>query len=359
MGRGPGVRAVGKQSLQIDFRWKGVRYRERLRLEPTKANLRYAANLKARIEHDIAKGTFDLQAYFPHRGSGGELVSDGRGKSLRCYLQRFIEDRSERIQPETAREYRDAVEILTRQFGDKPLESLTVAEVEDWLASLKLSTSRQNNLLIPLRGAIKRAIRRGEISKNPIAGLEIHHAGGKVEIDPFSREEVEALSRVYCGPMWKFWAWTGMRSGELAGLEWGDVDGCRRSASIRRAMRLGREKSTKTEAGTRVVRLLRPARESLGEPREGRVWANPATGNGFTHDKQLRVAFQKACKEAGVRYRYPYQLRHTFASWAMAAGEPVMWIAAQMGHKDPTMVLKTYARFAPELYPDAGGRMEK
>jgi len=35
---------------------------------------------------------------------------------------------------------------------------------------------------------------------------------------------------------------------------------------------------------------------------------------------------------AGVCYRYPYQMRHTYAPMMLQAGESVMWVAQQMGH---------------------------
>ena len=54
MGRGPGVRATSASSIQIDFRYKGKRCRERISLPPTPANLKYAKRLKAAIEHEIA-----------------------------------------------------------------------------------------------------------------------------------------------------------------------------------------------------------------------------------------------------------------------------------------------------------------
>lgn len=58
-----------------------------------------------------------------------------------------------------------------------------------------------------------------------------------------------------------------------------------------------------------------------------------------------------------MRYRYPYQLRHTFASWALSSGENPLWVARQMGHKDVSMVLRVYGRYIPEMDPLAGTRM--
>jgi integrase len=55
---------------------------------------------------------------------------------------------------------------------------------------------------------------------------------------------------------------------------------------------------------------------------------------------------------AGVRYRY--QMRHTYASMMLQAGESVMWVARQMGHTDWTLTARTYSRRVSIDAPEAG-----
>ncbi|MFL7871929.1 MAG: hypothetical protein AB8I58_24075 [Anaerolineales bacterium] len=57
---------------------------------------------------------------------------------------------------------------------------------------------------------------------------------------------------------------------------------------------------------------------------------------------------------AGVRYRYPYQMRHTYASMMLQAAESVMWVAQQMGHTDWTFTARTYSRWISIDAPEAG-----
>ena len=52
-----------------------------------------------------------------------------------------------------------------------------------------------------------------------------------------------------------------------------------------------------------------------------------------------------AKKKAKVRYRSPYQCRHTYASMMLSSGENILWVSQQMGHKDSSATLKKYARF--------------
>jgi integrase len=61
---------------------------------------------------------------------------------------------------------------------------------------------------------------------------------------------------------------------------------------------------------------------------------------------------------AGVRYRRPYQTRHTYASMMLTAGESPMWVAQQMGHRDWGMIRRIYGRWISDAQPDAGLRAE-
>lgn len=81
----------------------------------------------------------------------------------------------------------------------------------------------------------------------------------------------------------------------------------------------------------------------------GRVFHNPHTGRPWATDKQIRVhCWAYILKAAGVRYRNPYQCRHTYASMLLSRGENELWVAGQMGHKGVEMVRRHYGRWIPK-----------
>ena len=49
-----------------------------------------------------------------------------------------------------------------------------------------------------------------------------------------------------------------------------------------------------------------------------------------------------------MRYRNPYQTRHTYASMMLSAGENSLWVAKQMWHRDTEMIIKNYGRWIPD-----------
>lgn len=363
MGRGPGVRATGAKSIQIDFRYQGIRCRERLRLAPTAANLKYAARLKATIEHEIAIGTFDYARHFPE-SRRGKLLRHGPGGTLTTALRAYVDSLAQSVEPETLRDYGRDAEIVARWFDkDRTLGSLTRKDIRQAIGKLALSRQRIANILRPLRGALEQALEDEAISENPLHGFKIKRAGAaaKQEVDPFTPDEVAALGDTELGNLWIFWAWTGLRSGEVIGLRWGDVGPQRDRLRVRRAVRLGREKRPKTASGDREIVLLPAAGAALraipvgtmAEP----IFNNPRTGGDWHEAKALNREFARACRKAKVRRRYVYQLRHTFATWALSAGENPAWIAKQMGHTNTAMLYRHYGKWMPQLDKTAGSKM--
>lgn len=359
MGRGSGVRATSASSIGISFVWKGARQRERIALPPTSRNLKYVQRLRATIEHEIATNTFDYARHFPD-SPRARLHAGGAGTPLSAAMDTYLDGLLGQIEPETLAKYRLDARAVSGWFPGKTLQGLTRADVRNQVAGLNLSRKRLLNLLTPLRGTLEQAVEDEIIETSPLAGFKVRRISAPVEkIDPFTREEVDRLHRTELGALWTFWAWTGLRSGEVIGLQWGDVDDPPSRLSIRRAVRVGREKRTKTRSGERLVHLLDAARAALGvrDRPEASVFTNPNTGERWHEDRGLARAFRKACEAAGVRYRYPYQLRHTFASWALSTGENPLWVARQMGHKDVQMVFRIYGKYMPDMNPEAGQKM--
>jgi integrase len=370
MGRGKGVRASSTSSIQVEFRYRGVRCRERLRLAPTPANLKYAERLKAEVESQIARGTFDYAATFPESRHALQLGKvKGNAVTIEKWLWKWHAAVASEMEPETHRDYElDIQNKILPHFGKKPIAQVTRTDAKAFIASLPLSKKRIDNILIPLRQAFQLAYEDELIARSPFAGVEVKRVSRVREvdvIDPFTVAEIDAIceAATEIATLVRFNAWTGLRVSELIALLWGDVDLEGRTLRIQRARREGRDKATKTQAGTRATRLLEPAAEALKAQKAvsllagKEVFLNPQTGKGYQTDKQLREwQWRRALKRAGVRYRYPNQLRHTCASWLLSSGENPLWVARQLGHRDPAFTMRTYARWMPTQFPDAGAK---
>ncbi len=221
---------------------------------------------------------------------------------------------------------------------------------------LKIKSIR--NILVQLRKVVNRALTDDYITKNPFDNIVLKDFLPKecfeseYDVDPFGLDEIQELlkslseSQQY---MVQFMCFTGVRPSELMALEWRDVNFFKRTVHVSRAFVYKKIKGTKTRSGNREVMLLPPAYDALiglkkyTFMKSERIFLHPVTNKPWEHDQQLRDWWEGALKRAGLRYRTPYQCRHTFATMMLDKGESVLWIAAQMGHVDTEMVIKTYA----------------
>lgn len=376
MGRdGSGVRRASASSIEIAFTYRGIRFRPRIRRKPTAANLRRAERHLAAIHDAIERGTFDPRITFPEYPKSWLFAErQGEVETVASYLERWLEARRGELAASTWRGYEKIVRgVLIPAFGDDLLAGLTKAGIRDWARAQTVSVKRVRNVLSVLRAALQDAADDEVIESNPLYGW-VHRRRGTGKrrpdhVDPFAADEREAVLEAAGEPgrnALEFEFWTGLRPSELIALMWDDVDWRRGKAHVLRGLTQDADdpEDTKTAAGEREIDLLAPALAALKRQRawsqmhpSGYVFLNPRTQEPWTGDQAFRkTLFRPACLRAKVRYRAPYQMRHTFASMMLSAGESIPWVAAQMGHSDPTVTMRVYYRFIPEAAPDAGAK---
>lgn len=156
---------------------------------------------------------------------------------------------------------------------------------------------------------------------------------------------------------------TGMRSGELRGLQWGDVDWNSRQIHIRRAWKEGQFHQPKTQASIRRIDLpevlVKDLREwSLACPKgeHDLIFPNLA-GNPMSSTNLLQRGFYPALRRAGLRKIRFHDLRHTFASLLIANGEDIVRVSRLLGHASPTITLKVYSHMLPKEHYGSADRL--
>jgi integrase len=369
-----GVRAGSESSIEIDFYYAGKRWRERIKLQPSPANLRRASQHRAAILHAIENGTFDYPTTFPNSKNAAKFARPNTaGQTLEAFLVSWLDRKKKTLKSSTHQGYDKIIKgRIIPQLGKTPINELTRAEIREWAAQIDTGNKSISNIFSVLRAALQEAVDDEIIPANPLSGWTYKNAEAPDptdHVDPFTAEEQAAICAVLEGQaknLVQFAFWTGMRTSELVGLQWGDVDWLRGTIAVRRAQtqaarKTGPEK-TKTRAGTRTVKLLPPALEALHAQKpftflaHAEIFHNPRTNERWAGDQAIRkTMWQHALKKAGVRYRYPYQTRHTYASMMLSAGENPMWVAQQMGHSDWAMIRRVYGRWLPNGNDISGG----
>lgn len=154
---------------------------------------------------------------------------------------------------------------------------------------------------------------------------------------------------------------TGLRVGELRGMQWGDVDLTRRIVQVRRTDPGRRHMDATSPKGKRerTVPLTNEAHAALSTLRPPQVKATAFVWPALLKRQgeiRLRARSEKGCfhaidrtaKKAGLVGVGWHTLRHTYASHLVMRGIPLRTIQSWLGHASITETEK-YSHLAPDF----------
>lgn len=359
------VKSTNRESIRISFTYKGVACRETLKLTPSAQNIKYAERLRGQILLEIERGVFDYTKHFPKSkrlGLFGSAVDTKLtvGQALDKYIKR-LEGHGRLSSHATAArltQYFDHLAVL-------PISELTSQHINDWVKQQTIAAKTVKNRLVVLRGAVKIAMEEGALRSDPFELVTLKNLASKKNrkrksepINPLSLEEVRKVInapkslRLQANLQVAFF--TGCRPGELLGLRWQDVDLEGGWLHITGSVVLGvYDDGTKTATSKRSIKLLPVVKQALENIQRINeiLEINPEFvilnqfKKRYATDKGWYSTWCHAVKLAKVKYRNPYQARHTFASLLLMQGEPITWVANQLGHNSTEMVIRTYGKW--------------
>lgn len=145
---------------------------------------------------------------------------------------------------------------------------------------------------------------------------------------------------------------TGMRLGELIGLQWGDIDWENRLISVRHswcncAQALGSPKNN----NIRYINMTTDLHEVLRKRRQATGFVFTDANGNFNHS-QLNRKLKRVCEKAGLRPIGWHTLRHTFASHLVIRGAPLPVVQKLLGHSSIEMTMR-YTHLAPSTLQTA------
>lgn len=354
---GSGVE-VRESSIRLIFYYQGKRYAETLYLDesplrPTPANIKYATRVAGEIRRKIRDGDFRFQDYFPHSGHARR----DNHESLSVFMDHWYGQLS--LKASTLRGYKRMMNSFWKpHVGDK---KLTAVRHSDITTALKAggwkSGKTRNNYLSVISSAFELAVADGLVPRNPCASIE-QASWQHNPPDPFTMEEadriLEHMRTHYHEQVWNFYEFqffSGLRTSEGIGLEWTEVDLNDATVLVKQGFVVDEMGDTKTSK-VRTVNLSSRAFAALkrqkawtylGEDR--RVFLDPGTGKPWAYEQNARKRYwTPALKKLGIRYRRPYNTRHTFATIGLMAGANPAYMAAQLGH-GIEVFLRAYSRW--------------
>lgn len=319
-----------------------------------------------------------------------ELTEDSR-MILGQWLDRWLtEYKAGTVRPGTLEGYRRYIEYYIKpQLGDKQISLLSQQDIQRMYRRLKtegrihehpemghqLSDSMVCHIHSTLHAALKDAVQAHVIPRNPTEGTTAPKPNYKpkriltrVELDDF-------LTVVEQDEVWRDFfhteLMTGLRRGEICGLQWSDFDGDAGTLKVCRTLHSQRKGEytvgeTKTNQGMRTIILPHSVTEILRRRKADAIsqWIfpdpvkpeDPVDPNAaYRHMKTL-------LQRAGLPSIRFHDLRHTFATHALTSGVDAKTLSGILGHTNASFTLDTYTHVTSDMQKQAcgivGGFME-
>ncbi len=255
------------------------------------------------------------------------------------FEERYLPHATRTLKPRTVAEYtRLARVLLLPALGDRDIGTLTLEDGENLHRSVP-GTVQANRAVSLLSAILTYAVDRKMLPVHPCRGIDRNREKGREFFyDPAQCQRILAAALAFPDLRGKYIALmllTGARPGELLDLTpaW-----CRKNAI----------RTLDGKTGSRVIYLSPQARavlDSLPRPagKDGRY---------FPEGMDLRRAWDRIVRIADVPHARQYDLRHTFASSALAGNVPLDVIGMMLGHKKRETTLK-YAHLSAEAGANA------
>ncbi len=328
------------------------------------------------------------------------------GATVAEYIGAYIAERAQSVTPTTVSGYRQLLNnVLRPALGDVALTDLNPSQVAAWLTSERESgrytavTIRKAFML--LKSAMKQAVERDMIAKDPTRTVKAPRpdegkpnaldAKGRgrvaafLDIDPTDPASIAIRLALFCG----------MRRGEICGLRWRNVDTDSRTLDVAESIGIADKgdlegnatnleysglyvKPPKNRKSARRVTYPATVAAALAARRaamraecmaagvpfdDGMFVCGDITGRPMHPHALYRrwTATAEALGLVGTQGRAVtfHDLRHTYATTAIAHGIDVKTVSESMGHTNAAMTLNRYASADPDAARRATETLER
>jgi integrase len=323
------------QVVKLDKSW-AYRYRAPDGTRPQKAG--FATKGAARVALNEALRRLSLgNTYLPEPPTLSALVDE--------YLAQHV------AEDVTLKTLRYRLHHAVAAFGPTRIDRLSASAIGAWRKQLPAGSAHYIHRA--LRQVLRYGVRCKYLEENTAAVVP-NPAPKRGEMKIFTWDELDLIA-AELRPLHRavpvFAAGTGLRPEEWIALERRDVDRQRSVVSVQRVYTGSKvSEYPKTDRSRRRVPLRRRVVEALDTmpSRLDSLLLFPGARGGYLDLHNFRERHWKAAlRAAGLENRRPYDLRHTYATFSIAAGVSLFALARRMG-TSLEMIDKTYGHLAPD-----------
>ena len=321
---------------------------------------------------------------------GVDLTEDSR-ISLGQWLERWLEEyAAPSVRPSTLEGYRGYIERnIKTHLGEKQVGKITREDVQKLYRELqkngrqefhpehghKLSGATIRHIHGVFHQAMDAAVRENLIARNPTEGITLpkKRTAPKQILNDAQLERF--LEVIRTDSVWHDFFYTelttGLRRGEICGLMWSDFNELHGTLSVRRTLHIQRggrlvTGETKTGTGKRTITLPPSTAQLLAQRKKSSysqwIFPNPLQPEQPASPSTACNHLKTLLKRAGLPSIRFHDLRHTFATHALASGVDAKTLSGILGHTQASFTLDTYTHVTGDMQKRAseivGGFME-
>ena len=291
----------------------------------------------------------------------------------------------QRIRPTTQAHYENLIynHVIT-DIGKIPLNKLTQNDLQQFYTRLKnggrqvrtelygkgLSDRMVRGCHAMCRKALEKAVKDGIIRTNPAIGCKLPPKKAK-EIQVMTREEMQRfIAQAKADGYFELFLLelcTGMRRGEIVALQWDDLNMqtgelhiCRQATTVKGKIHIS---APKTKSSIRTVIIPTDIIKILAEykKRINSRWIFPSPVKEDTpyHPSAIRKVLDRTLKRAECKHVRFHDLRHTFATNALANGMDIKTLSAIIGHISAETTLNIYTHITDNMQRSAANKIEQ
>jgi len=352
--------------------WVFIDHKGQRKAKKIGKNKRLAIEVAKKIEAKLTLRQFDLQK-----------TEKDKMLSFKEYSVLWLEDYIKPLRRQST--YERYGDILKRHvypiLGNIPVDQVKRKDIRNLLLKAHIKgLSRSTICLIRdvISGPMVYALDEEIIEANPVSGIIKRlklDRDKKISIEPMTQQEVDLFLGTCKTHFHEFYPFflcafrTGMRLGELLGLQWNDIDWNGRFIRVERSFRRGiidlpkNSKNRRVDMSDQLVVALRKLyterkREGIktgeGKPIEIIFHRNEK----YMSQNSIRNIFKRILKKAGIRNMRLHDIRHTFASLLLSNGESPVYVKEQLGHSSIQITVDIYGHLIPGSNREAVNRLD-
>ena len=235
---------------------------------------------------------------------------------------------------------------IRNHFGNLYPDQINRSICRDYAAFRKVSNTTVRNELVLLRCAVRWKDKNTNAvfeipSPNPPRDVRITKDEYKTLLEAAHSQHIHMFIILAIG--------TAARVTALLELTWDRVDFEKRLINLTNADHKNKKRA--------LVPMTNNVYHALKEAYQIRT-CNYVVEYGSKQIKEIKKGFKNTAIQAGMPHVTPHVLRHSAATWMAEGGIPMTEIAQYLGHTNPNITYKVYARYSPDYLRDAASILD-